>query len=313
MSFTLSLRDIAFLRHGQQWVPPDGLLLWYQADTLSGLNDNDPITTWPDASGGGNNATASGATRPLYRTNIINSLPAVRFIGTAGHFFDLPEFFSGTETAAEKFMLLSATNDPGINPYWGSWRFTGDNINLYPYLDGNVYEQFCSNIRPNVGSPSASLQSFLIYNIRSTTNVYIINWNGLNIHNSASNTFTTAGLTRRLGRSGPEPHWFDGYICEVMVFNRILTTDERADVWNQLYVKWGLLATENFEDYPIGTAVPSTMTEGINFSGASDIAENYVKLVSEETFESYPDGVPTEDELDEGTGWNGAPDVATNA
>ncbi len=64
-------------------VPSDvaGLVLWLEADTIPGLSDGDPITTWSDDSGLGNDATGAGATRPIYRTNVLNGLPAARFDG----------------------------------------------------------------------------------------------------------------------------------------------------------------------------------------------------------------------------------------
>jgi len=319
--------DIAFLATSTAssgWEPPEGALLWFQADAISGLTDGSAISTWPDSSGLNHHATGSGATRPLYQENVINGLPAVQFIGASGTYLDLPAFFTGTETAAELIMLVSATNDPGVNPYFGAWRFAGTSVgagivNLYPFSDGNIYDQFCSTQRPNMASPSALLKSFMVYNLRSTTNVYIANFNGVSFYSSVSNTFTTAasgtdmGTARRIGRSGASNYWFDGYICEILVFNRILGTSERQSVWDHLYEKWGLLLTETFEDYAEGPAVPEAMAGGIGFTEGADIAENFVKIVSEETFESYPVGTPVEGDLTGGTGWNGAPDVDTNA
>jgi len=58
-----------------------GLKVWLKADTLA-LADNDPVDTWADQSGVGNNVTAAGTARPLYKTNIRNGLPAVRFDGS---------------------------------------------------------------------------------------------------------------------------------------------------------------------------------------------------------------------------------------
>ena len=48
---------------------------------ISGLNDNDPISTWTSRSGGAN-ATASGSNIPVYQTNPLNGLPYVYFAGT---------------------------------------------------------------------------------------------------------------------------------------------------------------------------------------------------------------------------------------
>lgn len=66
-------------------VPSDiaGLQLWLKADAIGGLSDTDPVATWNDSSGVGNNATQGTAgLRPTYRTNQINGLPVVRFDGS---------------------------------------------------------------------------------------------------------------------------------------------------------------------------------------------------------------------------------------
>lgn len=60
-----------------------GLQLWYKADQITGLNDADPVTTWTDLGALLKNLTQSTAgNKPSYRTNVINSLPVVRFDGT---------------------------------------------------------------------------------------------------------------------------------------------------------------------------------------------------------------------------------------
>lgn len=59
-----------------------GLVLWLEADVLTGLVDGDPVATWPDRSGGGLDAAqAVGGNRPAYRTGVIGGLPVVRFDG----------------------------------------------------------------------------------------------------------------------------------------------------------------------------------------------------------------------------------------
>src|SRR4051812_43915841 len=54
---------------------------WLKADSLS-LNDGIVISSWLDSSSNGQNATQSdGAKRPIYKLNILNSLPIIRFDG----------------------------------------------------------------------------------------------------------------------------------------------------------------------------------------------------------------------------------------
>jgi hypothetical protein len=58
------------------------LELWLKADALS-LNNNDAVATWTDSSGNENDATqATSGNRPVFKTNILNGKPVVRFDGT---------------------------------------------------------------------------------------------------------------------------------------------------------------------------------------------------------------------------------------
>ena len=69
---------------GVAWNPTNiaGCVLWLDANQITGLNNGDPVATWSDMSGNGNDATqAVGANQPTYRTGRINGLPAVDFDG----------------------------------------------------------------------------------------------------------------------------------------------------------------------------------------------------------------------------------------
>ncbi len=60
-----------------------GLSVWLQADRGFTLSDGDPISTWYDQSGKGNNVLQSiGDKKPLWKENILNGRPVVRFDGT---------------------------------------------------------------------------------------------------------------------------------------------------------------------------------------------------------------------------------------
>lgn len=57
--------------------------LWLKADAITGLVDGDPVGAWNDSSGNAfNTSQATGAKKPLYKTNIVGSLPVVRFDGS---------------------------------------------------------------------------------------------------------------------------------------------------------------------------------------------------------------------------------------
>ena len=57
-----------------------GLAAWWKADALS-LSNNDPVGTWLDSSGNSHPLAGFTTARPLYKTNVQNSLPGVLFDG----------------------------------------------------------------------------------------------------------------------------------------------------------------------------------------------------------------------------------------
>jgi hypothetical protein len=57
------------------------MLLWWKPESLTGLNDNDPIAAWTDSSGNSNHGTASGSARPTFKGGAANGWPVARFDG----------------------------------------------------------------------------------------------------------------------------------------------------------------------------------------------------------------------------------------
>lgn len=67
---------------GAVFQPTDvgGCVLWVKADAITGLSDGDPVGTWADQSGNGNDLVqATAAKKPTYETNECNGEPIVRF------------------------------------------------------------------------------------------------------------------------------------------------------------------------------------------------------------------------------------------
>lgn len=119
-----------------------GLWAWYEASKLTGLSDGDRLASFTDQSGNGRHATAAGAARPFYRTNIINGLPAIDFVPDACT-MTLPVF-----TSVELFIVLCVYNrDAGGSVWLGS---SGNSNNfLYSTLTTVLFSQ------PTTGGGSA--------------------------------------------------------------------------------------------------------------------------------------------------------------
>ena len=77
------LTDSIKLRSGIPAVSANKYRLWYKADAITGLVNNDPVGTWADSSINLENlAQAVAGNKPTYLTNQLNSLPVVSLDGS---------------------------------------------------------------------------------------------------------------------------------------------------------------------------------------------------------------------------------------
>lgn len=85
---------------------PDSVVTHFDATELSGFNDGDTVSTWPDEADG-NDATASGS--PVYRPNAINNNPAIEFDG-ANDSYDAP-----VGVTSQPYTFISIVANTGSN------------------------------------------------------------------------------------------------------------------------------------------------------------------------------------------------------
>lgn len=216
-----------------------GLRLWLKADALS-LANNDPVATWPDSSGNGNDATATGTVRPTYKTNQINStLPAVFFDGTAPNYLTFADNAFSSFTAAEIFIVVKILADPPPSGATsGIWKlYPDDGTTHYPFTDGTIYDQFGSTVRKTVGNPGPTLAAWRLYEVRSVTNDWQCYLDGASLFSTATNTVGFP-VSARIGDG--DSISLNGYIAEVCMFNKGLNSTERQQMWDYIESKYGI-------------------------------------------------------------------------
>jgi hypothetical protein len=119
-----------------------GLKLWLKADSLA-LSDGAVVATWTDNSGTANNATQTGTAQPVYKTNIVNGKPVVRFDGV-NDFMQL-----ATEiTLSADFILYAVYKTTGDNCLVGAVAVNnqlfrvgeagGNQLSLYDGVGGTL-------------------------------------------------------------------------------------------------------------------------------------------------------------------------------
>jgi len=221
------------------WTPPDilGCVLWLDANKITGLADGAEVLTWIDASGTGNDATGNSGQVPVYKTNIQNGLPVVRYDG-AGDILTITGLGTGSFSGISKgtaFVVFSPTSDAeyavlyfaGVNT--GFWRW-GE--------DGNGYMALFRSARL-VGAPTAQpTTGWHLHTIRSgPTNGYDIRRNGSLDVDVAASWGVSTDATLGLEYAGTD---LAGDIGEVILYNDELSDADVATVEAYLSDKWGI-------------------------------------------------------------------------
>jgi hypothetical protein len=225
----------------------DGLVMWLKADAITGLVNNDPVTTWEDQSASGANdvTQATAGFKPVYKTNIINGKPVVRFDGT-DDFLQIAKTFDvllGSDDSPWTIIVVfksSSIND-GILCGATGWDHglmqqgaTSVRAQLFNAARTEAFQSDVGGLNQTAfhiatgrsEGPLGSLTAFLngIADATPATLPGDVDQSGWNV--------SVGGLENL--------KWFNGDIAEVLFFNHALTNKERQQVEYYLAQKYAL-------------------------------------------------------------------------
>jgi len=231
-----------------------GCKLWLRADTITGLTDGQALTTWLDESGLGNNATqATAAAKPLYKTNIQNGRPVVRFDGVNDFLSVSGNPIARTQTEFAYF-AVAKINTAGSNR---TILDITESTDFSSILLRNIYlsstGQLETRVRDDANSSNASTAAevLAVFKVVSGTrngNAVEQFRNGSSDGVSSENAigamdlgsfYTTVGALRN--SSNPNGASFHlGDIAEILIYNTALSTANRQAVEAYLNAKWAV-------------------------------------------------------------------------
>ncbi|MES2730661.1 MAG: hypothetical protein V4714_02900 [Bacteroidota bacterium] len=249
--------------------------LWLRADkayldngTTLATSNNQLVQFWADQSLNGSHASqATNTKKPVYRNNIINGMPALRFDGVANELLFGSSLDRSNALPLNFFAVTANTTNPrGLfdsRPGLGNvFRFFNDGSNSAGTISGvvgnNIVEFWSNNpsvsnvvldqngaIISVVGDLSVSAQRQLSVFLNSTQE------GATATGNTTAVQFTSA----RLGSiNSGSAAYFNGDIAEVIYYPSTLNTAQRIIIENYLGARYGISLTNSNDYYSSTTA-----------------------------------------------------------
>lgn len=226
---------------------PSGMTIWLKADAgthkVAGgsdpcTTDNDDLLRWEDQSGNGNHfSQATSGKKFIYKTNIRNSLPAVRYNGSGSQLASSALTLNSSNTvyavasrgtgAAGYRRLVAQENRfyVGTGPHGTATAFTGTGGGWGTVADTGA------------GWLSQACLALCSVTDGSTNTLYV---NGATT-TGRTNTFTAGSEVMTIGADpAATAQFWDGDIYEILVYPSAHDATQRAAVLDYLYARWSL-------------------------------------------------------------------------
>jgi hypothetical protein len=272
-NYVLSASDVKTEYWTNEPAHLSGLKLWMKADSGITNNGSGLVSAWADLSGNNNFAKqVSDPNRAAFVTNVLNGLPVVRFDG-ANDYYDFQNNPVSGFTQGEVFVLIKAAADTPASSRT-LWFFGTGGYSAYPDNQGNIREDFGRNSYVSFCDLSESLDQFHIYNVGSKSGEWTARLNGLVAYFQTNHV---VGFN-----SGPLLGLFDtvfsGDIAELLIYNRVLSTDERHSVGRYLVGRYGMVSAPLTPTNLTATAVSSNQ---VSLSWNATLTNSAVSFVVE--------------------------------
>tara|TARA_Y100000296_G_scaffold84177_1_gene116856 strand:- start:3912 stop:4802 length:891 start_codon:yes stop_codon:yes gene_type:complete len=224
-----------------------GCQVWLAANKITGLSDGDVVTTWSDSSGQSNDFTQSTASKkPLYKTNIFNTRPAIKFDGVDDFLLSVPGSEVTGSTAYSVFAVFKFVGESnwitplaigaGGNPMMRFFQLDGATPRNIRAEGKNAGNTALTEATGSDVDLSATYVGSLING--STASQYL---NGVADASDDAFNLSDHSLTRfTLGSASTPANYASCYISEVAFYNREVTAPERRRIEGYFGRKYGV-------------------------------------------------------------------------
>ncbi len=241
-------------------IPLPALRLWLSADV--GLVPG-RVGLWHDQSGRGFRAYQLTADyQPEAVLDAASGRMRVRF-DALNDSLTLDPFLAGLSEGEIFAVLKARVAQPAVARVL--WTL-GASRTLYPHETGRIYEGFGSSVAYDSGSPRVPIEGVHLYNVAARAGDWSSRLNGASYLLKTGNTVSFR-TDPSLGYSANPKYGspFDGEVAELMVFERVLTAEERDAVGSFLAAQHGF-GTALAPPVPKGVALEQVSASQIRVS-----------------------------------------------
>lgn len=249
-SGSFSPTDIAGL---QLWLKADGNV--YNTGTTQATNGQ-TVATWADASGNARDATqATGADKPTFQTNVVNSKPVIRFpfggtsfMGTASGSYSVQSYFvvfAITNSGADSYMGIVTTRvSPNANK-------VGPSDSNLGYGTGISSQNTIVNVDSSAGGGNGATTYIAVDGVSLSTSAFDDFNSGGGVACSQTAFHYVTNVDTNQSPSGTKifcigadafgaSRYLVGDIAEIIIYDTNISGTNRSNVENYLKTKYGL-------------------------------------------------------------------------
>ena len=243
-------------------LPTQGMALWLR--TTAGTLGTGGLFSWTDQSGLGNNASSfDQVSVPLVVGGQANGLPVVRFGGQNS--LALPAGMLQSAQAGQIIAVVRISNlaGGGGNSLWGFG--TGSETT---YFDATLLDDFGSNDTTGFQETEGQITQYFVFDSSIDASGNAVHRNdGVAEWLRPPNASVQYGFQQFPAIGGYPPGNLFGDIAEVIVYSRVLSSDEQNTVYAYLASKYSLAGITANLNAPVVTSPPSaTGATGQSFS-----------------------------------------------
>lgn len=207
------------------------LLLELQADAGLSLSDNDPVALWVNQNSSGNDATQAGPQKPTFKATAgPGGRPCVRFVGGVMS-------LDSSISLGSACTIFAVCKPPDSNPHTLIAGQTG----CVQYRINGLKQNLVKQAQVDIASSNTNLSTSAFQQINMTWNGTTATFRlGSAADGSTNNAQTITVASIDIGFSGGEGQSFEGDMCMLKVYDRVLSGAEIAAEEAAILSRWGV-------------------------------------------------------------------------